>query len=104
MKRSTGVGHLGERIAERDGGWFCHYCGRALLDFFPEVGPGFRRPLNAPMVDHRTPKCRGGPDALWNLVLSCQRCNQRKATRSYLEVRWEGLGLGLRPILARAGA
>lgn len=82
-----------ERLAERDGGWFCHYCQRPL-ESEPHRAAGPRPPFEA-VIDHRTPASRGGPDALWNLVLACRSCNGRKGTRPYLEVIWEGMGLGL---------
>ncbi|MEM7263937.1 MAG: HNH endonuclease [Planctomycetota bacterium] len=47
----------------------CQYCGRN----------GSRATLN---LDHVVPRSRGG-DASWeNLVVSCVRCNQRKANRT----------------------
>ena len=39
----------------------CHYCDR---------------PANS--RDHIVPRRLGGPDALWNLVMSCGPCNMRK--------------------------
>ena len=56
----------------------CFYCGVR----FTVVGPDHRT------VDHRVPRSRGGPDALWNLVFACFSCNQRKRNRE------EGVFLG----------
>lgn len=30
-------------------------------------------------IDHMIPKCKGGPDTLNNLALSCLSCNNKKA-------------------------
>lgn len=41
--------------------------------------------MNADGVDHVIPKCKGGTDDNFNLVRSCNRCNQHKASRDVLE-------------------
>ena len=40
-------------------------------------------------LDHRTPICRGGSDALRNLALACYACNKQKGPMTEAEwVRW----------------
>jgi 5-methylcytosine-specific restriction endonuclease McrA len=46
-------------------GRVCVYCGEATL----------RRLV----VEHITPKSRGGTNALWNLTIGCRCCNRKKA-------------------------
>ena len=50
----------------------CHYCGVALA-------------FSQATKDHRTPKCRGGSDKIWNIVPACLRCNQMKGWRTEAE-------------------
>lgn len=99
-----------QRLAERDGGWACFYCGRPLADRLTEVGfivrPAYAcagghwdddgRPCTPgathgpdlllapgfayPVIEHRIPSCRGGSSQLENLVLSCSSCNTAKGT------------------------
>jgi 5-methylcytosine-specific restriction endonuclease McrA len=54
-------------------GWTCHYC--RALDI----------PRDKLTVDHIIPKALGGPNAKWNRVLCCQRCNVRKSDQTYEE-------------------
>jgi len=57
-------------LIERDGN-VCHYCKRP-----PEQVA--RRQLTE---DHVIPRVMGGPNALWNIVLACFACGQRKGHR-----------------------
>jgi len=54
-------------IYERDKG-ICTFCGRELL-------------LRQISLDHYLPKSKGGPDDIFNLVLSCKKCNEYKKSR-----------------------
>jgi hypothetical protein len=55
---------VGPLLAARDGGWRCRYCSEDLNYTW--------------QPDHVIPRSTGGPDAIWNLVLSCKPCNDRK--------------------------
>lgn len=85
-------------LAERDGGWWCHYCDTALsVDLEAEE-------WQAATADHVIPRAHGGPDALGNLVLSCRRCNRQRGHLGYAKFRRDR-GLPARPdVLARAEA
>jgi len=48
----------------------CAYCGKTDI------------PLQ---IEHIIPKCRGGSDRVSNLTLACERCNQKKNTRTAKE-------------------
>lgn len=48
----------------RDGG-SCTFCGKELQ-------------LRQASLDHYLPKSKGGPDAVYNIVLSCKTCNKLK--------------------------
>lgn len=63
-----------EALAQRDGGWYCHYC-HAPVSLNPQHG---ERHVNK---DHMTPRARGGSNDQDNLVLACPQCNQRKGAR-----------------------
>jgi 5-methylcytosine-specific restriction endonuclease McrA len=65
------------QIADRDGGWHCHYCNRE------------RKPWQL-TFDHMKPKCKGGTTALDNLVLACTYCNNRKGDQDYEEFMASG--------------
>lgn len=76
------------RLALRDGGWACAYCGVGLIDVCSDedmvydhsgrrlVSPGSIKRL--PTKDHLVPQSLGGSHALANLVLACRSCNSRK--------------------------
>lgn len=74
-------------IAERDG-WWCRYCGVALVDtcsaddtVTDDYGKRIIRPglgKEVPTIDHVIPVAMGGSGSLDNLVLACQGCNSRK--------------------------
>lgn len=100
----------GLKIAARDGGFFCHYCGCKLVPLpyvdHPEACTLVERDgeywysHNAGYtwaeVDHVMPRCRGGSNDLSNLVISCGRCNNSKSGSTPQE--W------LARLSARAGA
>jgi len=59
----------------------CHYCGKR--DLVQEENPvNGRQPANMATIDHVIPLSKGGakddPD---NLVIACQRCNEKKADK-----------------------
>lgn len=60
------------RLAERDGGAHCFYC-------------GIREKIYRLTIDHVVPRSRGGTDALANLVLACEPCNKAKGSRPLVE-------------------
>jgi 5-methylcytosine-specific restriction endonuclease McrA len=68
-----------QRIANRDGGWKCFYCGRKLTPVGDARSPIHQKDPDRPTMDHRTPRSQGGRSILANLVLSCNECNQDKA-------------------------
>ena len=95
---------FGKKIANRDGGWVCHYCGIALVpagtsyedpeyhdEFETEdfvtgnmipvwyLKPGFQYAN----VDHKICRSAGGSDDLSNLVLACIVCNNARGTMPY---------------------
>lgn len=61
------------QLAERDGGWYCHYCHARLAP----VG------LMMPTLDHILAQSKGGTDDIDNLVLACGPCNSAKRDRPY---------------------
>lgn len=84
-------------LAKRDGGYFCHYC-HAPIMFFEDipvhevtlhVRTGYiktmqRDPsIKALSIDHKVPRAKGGSNKLDNLLLSCEKCNQRKGKKDY---------------------
>ena len=42
-------------------------------------------PCDAPVLEHVLPISRGGTNALYNLVMACQRCNNSKGGKTPLE-------------------
>lgn len=85
-------------LSERDGGWYCHYCGIALDGEDPIVGEpreiydvrakAWNRDgilIRSAQVDHILATSKGGKSRPENLVLSCDVCNARKASKSYAE-------------------
>lgn len=84
------------RIALRDGGWFCHYCGIRLdpqAKTLPYVRDEHRYfgldrcglPVDFVQVDHIVPVARGGGHEIDNLVLCCPYCNSFKRAMPYEE-------------------
>lgn len=82
-----------EALAKRDGGYFCHYCGKPIQfpgDIPKLPGTIYLDPsIDALEVDHKVPKAKGGSDDLDNLLLSCTKCNQRKGKKDYSDfLKW----------------
>lgn len=59
------VGYRAKRILWKRDRARCFYCNAGLS-------------WETKTVDHVIPKSKGGPHRLWNLVLACQECNQKK--------------------------
>lgn len=57
-------------VARRDG-YRCHYCNARLIEKKDRT------------LDHVIPKSMKGPNAAWNLVLCCYRCNEQKRDLPY---------------------
>jgi 5-methylcytosine-specific restriction endonuclease McrA len=86
-----------EFIADRDGGWFCHYCGRPLANIdggetqsclYTWGRHEHPNGLCFPELDHVVAQARGGSNYVDNLVLACggrDGCNQVKKALTYLE-------------------
>jgi 5-methylcytosine-specific restriction endonuclease McrA len=75
-------------LARRDGGYFCRYCGAALIP--PENDPAYTLPVPGAVkgtVDHLIPVERGGHHGTGNLGLSCLPCNVDKACLTEREYR-----------------
>jgi hypothetical protein len=81
---------LRRRVIERDG-IYCRYCGfgpmrlrwgfdqKGRLRLYMDLtGPDLGTMLT---LDHRRCEASGGATTAANLVVSCARCNQRKATK-----------------------
>lgn len=58
-----------DALAARDGAK-CHWCGKPLT-------------VLTATKDHRVPRCKGGANALTNLLLACKRCNHKRGHMSY---------------------
>ena len=98
------------QLAERDGGWFCGYCG---TDFSISFGNGqprtFARAKDIKQlpcsVEHIEPRCRGGSEDLENKVLACYFCNYAKNDTSLEEflnwLRTIGAGNRIGPYILR---
>jgi hypothetical protein len=71
-------------IYKRDQG-MCAYCGKKI-----KVGES--------TIDHVFPKSRGGKNTWLNLVLSCQKCNTKKADRTPAEA---GMNLLVKPYVPK---
>jgi HNH endonuclease len=56
--------------------WRCCYCGEDMTDPPAEGGRGHR--LTDASVEHFIPRTRGCPDAWWNCVAACVRCNSSR--------------------------
>jgi len=54
----------------------CFYCDLPLIEM------NF---TNLPQIDHIEPKCNGGTNDEWNLVLACRKCNQSKGGRYFFD-------------------
>lgn len=92
-KRPSYYKRFAARVAQRDGGYFCRYCGVALV---PPGGPasgviGYEKEVyrgrthwyiaegfSFGTIDHVIPRAKGGTDDMSNLVLACSQCNSDK--------------------------
>ena len=98
------------RVFRRDG-WLCYLCGRpvvfapamrllqeslrhrgytAPLAYFEERYSRDRAPLLdhlAAVIDHKTPRARGGTNDEANLMTACNKCNMRKNDGAPKEAR-----------------
>lgn len=65
------------KIAERDGGWFCCYCGKDLLELtFENFREADGNSDTYPTLEHVDPLAYGGsPRDIDNLKLACRSCN-----------------------------
>ncbi|MBZ4485998.1 HNH endonuclease [Microbacterium sp. cx-55] len=61
-------------VLNRDA-WTCQHCGKPLDE------------SNA-QADHLTPKSKGGTDDAWNLVASCDKCNNDKSDKELVRQNW----------------
>lgn len=68
------------RIAHREWGGRCAYCGRGLASF----GSGVTDQANMPTVDHLVPLTGGGPHLHDAVVLACQSCKASKGEADWL--------------------
>lgn len=99
MSKRTYLKRYGSQIAERDGGWNCHYCNIPLKSGEPVTltqvdainhvtGETYRRYVSKsgfdhPTVDHIETRKSGGSDDLSNLVLACYCCNTARNEKPY---------------------
>jgi hypothetical protein len=74
--RLTHAHRLLHTLADRDGGWRCHYCSTPI-----SCGCGDPA-LPAAVADHVLPRARRGPDTIENRVLACWPCNSGKGDRT----------------------
>lgn len=95
MSEKSALVRFGNRLAERDGGWQCHYCKAPLVPlgkdseycemYFDGENWGYiQGEYLFPTVDHIVPKSKGGLTVMDNLVLACGRCNCLKGTKDYV--------------------
>jgi hypothetical protein len=61
--------------------WRCFYCG---VETLKDVWHGHRK---APVIDHRIPISKNGPDEFWNFVTSCKLCNMQKHDKTVEQFR-----------------
>ena len=82
-----------DKLAERDGGYFCAYCGAELIEdnqlakhvirigrltIISFIFPPDKKQIT---VDHVVPRSKGGSHKLENLVLCCGSCNSSKGCK-----------------------
>lgn len=96
MSKNSFLQRYGVKIATRDNGWQCHYCGIQLIPLgspdkpgpYKSIG-GYRASIGVeyPVVDHTTPQKHrfwvSEAHQLDNLVLACWLCNRRKKAKPY---------------------
>lgn len=86
-KHSRLVNRFGEKLVQRDGGFFCHYCLIPLVRADPSKPKDVERCRNRgrgiATIDHKYPLSKGGSTKLENLVLACYDCNQKKGVSNY---------------------
>ncbi|MCC7208351.1 MAG: HNH endonuclease [Anaerolineae bacterium] len=82
MSSHTLVQRFGAKIAARDGGWYCVYCGCTLTN-----DPKQPNAANKACVDHIHPQARGGKDDMENFVLCCRICNSKKGSKAIYPLR-----------------
>lgn len=80
-RRLYTVKNVGAYLADRDGGWRCHYCNCAIHREPMKVN-SIHKPRQA-TVDHMKPLGKGGSDSVQNMVLACQPCNDEKSDMDY---------------------
>jgi hypothetical protein len=84
---ATGISKkLKWRVWDRDRGK-CFYCNCII----PRKGGAKDKPVRT--LDHVIPRSKGGPGHMWNLVLSCPKCNQDKGSNDPTE---EHLAIAIR--------
>lgn len=71
-----------QRVAHRDGGWRCFYCGKALTPVADIRQPTAQNDTKRPTLDHVTARAHGGRNSIDNFVLACVDCNSRKSDGS----------------------
>ena len=76
--------NLGEWL-ESQKPFICFYCEKPTMDTYH--------------LDHLIPLSRGGPHALWNLAITCPRCNLKK----YTDLPWEFLPEKFSPNMFTSG-
>jgi 5-methylcytosine-specific restriction endonuclease McrA len=92
-KKPSYFKRFASKIAARDGGYFCRYCGIQLTQPGGEVGYSpiyvggetywtVADGYGYGTIDHVIPQVDGGTDDLSNLVLACSDCNCSKRTQS----------------------
>lgn len=69
------------RRGKRMSGRPCHYCGRIMIESKERMSME-ERSISA-TVDHVIPRDMGGNNNPYNLVISCARCNNLRATVPY---------------------
>lgn len=75
------VQRLGTELAQRDGGWYCYYCGDEVHPD-PDRVDSLHKPKQA-TIDHKTPLSRGGADSKRNTVIACKDCNDEKSDSDF---------------------
>lgn len=77
----TTLQRYGTELAEKQGGWYCHYCW-CFIALEPKSIDSLRKPAQA-TIDHKIPLSKGGANRLKNMVLACRECNWEKGDGDY---------------------